>query len=425
MIVLDNSIIFTSTVKISQDLNLTGQTLAWVTNAYALTFGGFLLLGGKLGDLYGRKRLFQIGLVIFTSCSLLVSLAQNGAMIISVRALQGVGSAILAPTTLALLMDNYTGLMRTRAIAYYGATAGIGSSFGLVIGGVIASYLSWRVSFLMNVPIGIGLFLLAAFNISEQHQLASSSIDWWGIILSVSGIILLVYSINGLAYQRTAAVLAGVLLVGFVWQERHAKVPIMPLALFANNERSSALVARFFYMGAMMTYFFLTPQAMQKVFGYSPLRAAIGFLPETLPQFIFAIIAAQLANHFHNTSLLISGELMTLVGLVSSLYFQLQSGYWLGIAIPMVLIGIGQGLSLGSLTVAGVAHTSGAIAGAASGVVNTIHQIGSSVGLSVVVVLTSATVSPIKSFYQASQLMTLFVLISMIASLVILRKPHA
>lgn len=136
MILLDNSIVFTSTVKIAQDLQMDAQALAWVTNAYALTFGGLLMLGGKAGDILGRRRVFTFGLVIFTLGSLLVGLAQNGAMIIAMRALQGIGSAILAPTTLALLMDSYQGNMRTKAIAYYGATAGIGASFGLVVGGL-------------------------------------------------------------------------------------------------------------------------------------------------------------------------------------------------------------------------------------------------------------------------------------------------
>jgi len=142
MILLDNSIVFTSTVKIANDLQLNSQTLAWITNAYALTFGGFLLLGGRAGDIFGRKRVFSVGMFIFSLGSLLVGLSQNGTMIITMRAFQGVGAAILAPTTLALLMDNYTGSMLTRAIAYYGATAGLGGSIGLILGGIIASFWS-------------------------------------------------------------------------------------------------------------------------------------------------------------------------------------------------------------------------------------------------------------------------------------------
>ncbi|WP_225083768.1 MFS transporter [Lactiplantibacillus pentosus] len=175
MIILDNSIIFTSTVKIAADLNLDPQALSWVSNAYALTFGGFLLLGGRAGDLFGRKRLFLIGLVVFSLGSLLVGISTGATMIVTTRALQGLGSAILAPATLALLMDSYTGPLRMRAIAAYGATAGIGSSFGLVIGGLIASWFSWRDGFFLNVPVGILLFILAVRYIKVTTRHHSSS----------------------------------------------------------------------------------------------------------------------------------------------------------------------------------------------------------------------------------------------------------
>jgi len=154
MILLDNSIVFTSTVRIAADLHLDSQTLAWVSSAYTLTFGGFQLFGGRIGDVYGRKRVFLMGLLLFSVGSLMVGLATNSPMIIAMRAFQGVGSAILAPTTLALLLDNYQGKMRSRGIAAYGTTAGIGASFGMVLGGVITSAFSWRVGFFLNVPVG-------------------------------------------------------------------------------------------------------------------------------------------------------------------------------------------------------------------------------------------------------------------------------
>lgn len=154
MILLDNSVIFTSTVKIAQELHLNAQTLAWVSSAYTLTFGGFQLFGGRIGDVFGRKRVFLIGLVLFSFGSLMVGLSTNAAMIISMRAFQGIGSAILAPTTLALLLDSYQGTMRTRAIAAYGATAGLGASFGLILGGIITSVFSWRYGFFLECTCG-------------------------------------------------------------------------------------------------------------------------------------------------------------------------------------------------------------------------------------------------------------------------------
>lgn len=289
MIILDNSIIFTSTVKIAADLNLDPQALSWVSNAYALTFGGFLLLGGRAGDLFGRKRLFLIGLVVFSLGSLLVGISTGATMIVTTRALQGLGSAILAPATLALLMDSYTGPLRMRAIAAYGATAGIGSSFGLVIGGLIASWFSWRDGFFLNVPVGILLFILAVRYIKVTTRPAVGKIDYLGTVTSVVGFSALVYSIVGEQYQLLAAIVAVIFLVSFVLTEAKIKAPIMPLKIFADRERSSAYVARFFFMGAMLAYWFLTPQVLQQLYHFSPLQAGIAFLPMSIVQFIAAL----------------------------------------------------------------------------------------------------------------------------------------
>lgn len=421
MILLDNSIVFTSTVKIAADLNLSTQALSWVTNAYALTFGGLLMLGGRAGDVFGRRKVFLIGLTIFSIGSLLVGLATSSTMIIMMRALQGIGSAILAPTTLALLMDSYKENMRTRAIVYYGATGGLGASFGLVIGGLIASYTTWRLGFLLNVPIGIIMILLTLKFIPKSNQ-SNGKLDWLGAILSVVGIILLVYGINGAAKPVLTVILALVVLAAFVWQEQRATDPLMPLKLFKDRERSSAYVARFFFLGAMISYFFLTPQAMQNVYHFTPLMAALGFLPETIPQFIFATLVSRLNNRFTNNQILIAGELITLVGLLFAAVVGIRAGYVMAIAIPMVIIGIGQGFTLSPLTVSGVANTDAEIAGSASGVVNMVHQIGSSVGLSVITLMTASIVSPVIAYDHAVIIMTGLMLISALAAINIARK---
>jgi len=421
MILLDNSIVFTSTVKIATDLNLSTQALSWVTNAYALTFGGLLMLGGRAGDVFGRRKVFLIGLTIFSIGSLLVGLATSSTMIIMMRALQGIGSAILAPTTLALLMDSYKENMRTRAIVYYGATGGLGASFGLVIGGLIASYTTWRLGFLLNVPIGIIMILLTLKFIPKSNQ-SNGKLDWLGAILSVVGIILLVYGINGAAKPVLTVILAVVVLAAFVWQEQRATDPLMPLKLFKDRERSSAYVARFFFLGAMISYFFLTPQAMQNVYHFTPLMAALGFLPETIPQFIFATLVSRLNNRFTNNQILVVGELITLVGLLFAAVVGIRAGYVMAIAIPMVIIGIGQGFTLSPLTVSGVANTDAEIAGSASGVVNMVHQIGSSVGLSVITLMTASIVSPVIAYDHAVIIMTGLMLISALAAINIARK---
>lgn len=396
MILLDNSIVFTSTVKIAADLSLSASELSWVTNAYALTFGGLLMIGGRSGDIFGRRNVFLIGLVIFSIGSLLVGLSTNGLMIIAMRALQGIGSAILAPTTLALLMDSYRDQMRTRAIVYYGATGGLGASIGLVVGGLIASYASWRWGFLLNVSVGILMIVLTLKYIPASKKV-EGKLDWLGSILSVLGITALVYGINGASHPVPMVMTGILLLVLFVWQEKVSKHPITPLKLFKDRERSSAYIARFFFLGAMISYFFLTPQAMQQVYHFTPLMAVVGFLPETLPQFVFATLVSRLNEKFTNTQILIAGTVITLAGLVFAAVVGIQAGYWWSVAIPMVIIGIGQGFTLSPLTVAGVANTDKEIAGSASGVVNMVHQIGSSVGLSIITALTANLISPVLS----------------------------
>ncbi|ASC07673.1 MFS transporter [Pediococcus pentosaceus] len=416
MILLDNSIVFTSTVKIAADLSLSASELSWVTNAYALTFGGLLMIGGRSGDIFGRRNIFLIGLVIFSIGSLLVGLSTNGLMIIAMRALQGIGSAILAPTTLALLMDSYRDQMRTRAIVYYGATGGLGASIGLVVGGLIASYASWRWGFLLNVPVGILMIVLTLKYIPASKKV-EGKLDWLGSILSVLGITALVYGINGASHPVPMVMTGILLLVLFVWQEKVSKHPITPLKLFKDRERSSAYIARFFFLGAMISYFFLTPQAMQQVYHFTPLMAAVGFLPETLPQFVFATLVSRLNEKFTNTQILIAGTVITLAGLVFAAVVGIQAGYWWSVAIPMVIIGIGQGFTLSPLTVAGVANTDREIAGSASGVVNMVHQIGSSVGLSIITALTANLISPVLSYDHAIIIMTVFMLISVGATL--------
>lgn len=416
MILLDNSIVFTSTVKIAADLSLSASELSWITNAYALTFGGLLMIGGRSGDIFGRRNVFLIGLVIFSIGSLLVGLSTNGLMIIAMRALQGIGSAILAPTTLALLMDSYRDQMRTRAIVYYGATGGLGASIGLVVGGLIASYASWRWGFLLNVPVGILMIVLTLKYIPASKKV-EGKLDWLGSILSVLGITALVYGINGASHPVPMVMTGILLLVLFVWQEKVSKHPITPLKLFKDRERSSAYIARFFFLGAMISYFFLTPQAMQQVYHFTPLMAAVGFLPETLPQFVFATLVSRLNEKFTNTQILIAGTVITLAGLVFAAVVGIQAGYWWSVAIPMVIIGIGQGFTLSPLTVAGVANTDKEIAGSASGVVNMVHQIGSSVGLSIITALTANLISPVLSYDHAIIIMAVFMLISVGATL--------
>lgn len=424
LILLNNSLIFTSTVKISAELQMNNLMVAWISNAYALTFGGFLAFSAKLGDIIGRKKSLLTGLVIFSLASLLVGMSQSATMIISMRALQGIGASLLAPATLALLMDNYQGEQLTRAIAYYGATAGIGSSLGMIIGGLIASYMSWRAGFYLGLIVGIILIVMSILGITNQKATHGAKIDWWGTITSVIGFSGLVYSLNGSSYRLVAFIVSIVTLIIFGYIESKVEHPLMPLVVFKDNQRISALILRFFMLGASMSYFFLMPQALQKVFGFSPLMASISFLPLTVIQFIVSLYIPHLTARFSNTSVLISGVVVDTLGFVLGSVIGINSGYWWGVAFPMIFLGIGQGLIMGPATVAGVAGTSGEIAGAASGVVNTFHQIGGAVGLAFISTMINGLKGADVMIDQAQFWMVVLAIIMTVAAINILRGKH-
>lgn len=393
MIILDTSIVITGLPKIQAELGFSATHLSWIQNAYTLAFGGFLLLAARAGDILGRRRMFLVGLAVFTVASVGVGISQTITLMLVARALQGVGAAILAPSTLALLQSNFAeGPQRTRAVAYYGAAAGIGASIGLVLGGILADWLSWRVGFFINLPIGIvlGLGTIRFVRETARH---TGRFDLTGAITSTTGMFALVFGIVHSAdagwtdpLTLVSLTAAAVLLVLFVLTETRAKQPIMPLRLFANAERAGAYAARLLFLGGMVGFFFFTTQFMQGVLGFSPFQAGLGFLPMTLMNFGIALQAPRLTRRFGNGPLLAFGLALTCVGLAWLSRVGVSASYLTGVALPMVLIGIGQGCALSPLTVAGVAGVAEADAGAASGVVNVAHQLGLSLGLSISVV---------------------------------------
>lgn len=397
LILMDNSIIFTSTVKIANDLQMDDASLSWVSNAYTITFGGFLLLAGRLGDLLGRKKIFLIGLMIFGISSLLIGISQTDYQIITFRAIQGIGSAIIAPTSLALLMDTYEGKQRMRAISYYGATAGIGSSIGLLLGGWLTSVISWRSGFLINVPFTIVLIILTILYV-KQTQIKRTKIDYFGAILSVIAAMSLVYGITSNALPFL--ILGFVLIIAFVLLERRLDYALMPISLFNNSVRSGAYIGRFIFMMAMLSYWFILPQIMQEIYHYTPLQAGIGFLPLTIVNFIAAMYLPTITEKFGNTKVLLTGQVILIIGLVISAIVNPTNGYWLAIGLPMILVGLGQGWILAPLTNAGIYKVDNNIAGAASGMTNSMHQLGGPVGLSIIVLFT-AQITNITTYYHA------------------------
>lgn len=394
MIVLDTSVVLTGLPTIHKDLGFSDTGLAWVQSAYTLTFGGFLLLGGRAGDLVGRRRMLITGLILFTAASLAIGLAQSPAWMIVSRAVQGLGAAILAPSTLALLQTTFSeGPERTRAVSYYSAVAGVAASVGLVLGGVLAEWISWRVGFFINLPIGI-VMILATLRYVGETERGSGNFDIVGALTSTIGVSALVYGfIRSATAGWTDAITVGaiavalVLLGVFVFVEWRAKQPIMPLRLFANRERVGAYAARMLFLGAMIGFFFFTTLYLQSVVGFSPSFTGLAFLPATVVNFAVAMMVPQMTRRFGNARLLAAGLTCGLVGMAWLSRVSFDTNYLIGVALPMVLIGAGQGMALSPLTSSGISGVAREDAGAASGVVNVAHQTGNSLGLAVLIAI--------------------------------------
>jgi EmrB/QacA subfamily drug resistance transporter len=396
MILLDNSVIFTALPSLEADLGLAPAELAWVQDAYTLVFGGFLLLGARAGDILGRRRVFVFGLIVFAIASLLISVAPAAWWVIAARALQGIGAAVVAPSALSLLTASFEGRERSRAVAWYAATAGIGASAGMLIGGAAASWFSWRAGFVINVPIGLAMILLAPRFLPETPT-APGRFDVAGAATSTLGVGALVFALlHGAEESWTdpltlvAGALAVLLLVAFVIAESRAVQPVMPLRLFRSWERSGAYLVRLLYLGAMIGFFFFTTQYLQGVLGFTPLQAGMAFLPMTLVNFAVAMTIPRLVDRLGNVWPLIAGIVLTLAGMTWLAQLGPGTDYLAGIALPMVLIGAGQGLAFAPMTSMGVAGTAPPDAGAASGIVNTFHQVGMSLGLGILVAVATA-----------------------------------
>jgi EmrB/QacA subfamily drug resistance transporter len=397
LILLDVSILMAALPRIHRDLGFSATGLSWVQNAYTLAFGGLLLLGARAGDLLGRRRMFVVGIGLFAAASLAVGLAQSPTWMIAARAVQGVGAAILAPSTLALLSTSFPeGPQRTRAMAAYGALAGIGTSIGLILGGVLTETLSWRVGFFINVPVGLAAILAAPryLDESERHP---GRLELAGALSSTLGVSALVYGIVRSAdagWTNTvtiAALVVGVLLVGlFVLGQQRTAEPLVPLRLFASRERAGAYSARFLFNGAMLSFYFFMTQYLQGVSGDSPLQAGLAFLPVTIAAFAAATATPRLIRRQSNALLAVAGCAAMLIGTAWMSRVSADTAYLTGIALPMIIFGIGQGLGLSTLTTAGMAGVASEDAGVAGGLVNVAHHLGGALGLGILVTVFAA-----------------------------------
>ena len=392
MVILDATVVNIALPEIERGLNFSATSLSWVMNGYTLTFGGLLLLGGRAGDILGRRRMFLAGISLFTLASLAGGLATSAGLLLAARAVQGVGGALASPAVLALIVGSFAeGRERTRALAIYTGVVTGGASLGLVLGGVITEWLSWRWVLFINVPIGL-IALAAAPRFVTETPRQPGRFDVAGALTSTLGMASLVYAFiraaasgwgDGLA--AGAFVLAVVLLAAFLLTETRAPQPITPLRLFADVSRSGSYVARLLLVAGMMGMFFFLTQFLQDVLGFSPLRAGIAFLPMTIMVFGVSRAAPRLMVRAGPRVMMIAGMVPVIIGMAWLSRVSPGTGYWTGVIGPMVLLGGGMGTVFVPLTTASLAGVQPAESGAASSMVNVMQQIGGALGLAVLV----------------------------------------
>jgi EmrB/QacA subfamily drug resistance transporter len=391
MVVLDGTIVNIALHDIRSALGFSPEGLSWVVNAYTLTFGGLLLLGARAGDLLGRRRVFLAGIALFTLASLAGGFAQTPAELLAARAVQGVGGALASPSALALLMTMFRqGRERTRAIGLYTAVSIGGAAVGLIAGGMLSEWASWRWVLFVNVPIGAALIALSGVLPETPRQ--RGRFDLTGALTSTLGMTALVYGFvhaasDGWSTAGTIGSFAAglLLLAAFVVTELRAPAPITPLRLFADRTRSSSYLARLLLVAGMMGMFFFLTQFLRGVLGYSDLTTGFAFLPLTAIVFASSQFSARvLVDRIGAHRVLIVGITFSTLGMLWLTQLGEHSGY-LAIVGPLLIFGLGNGLAFVPLTTASLDGVAPSDAGAASGLVNVMQQVGGSLGLAVLV----------------------------------------
>ena len=394
MIILDMTVVNIALPHIQSSLHFSSTSLSWVANGYTLTSGGLLLLGGRAGDILGRRRMFVIGITIFTLASLTGGLANSAGMLLASRAVQGVGGALAAPAVLALIVSSFPeGKERTKALGIYMGVITGGSSLGLVLGGVITEWLSWRWVLFINVPIGVAVVAITPLFVSETPR-QPGRFDLTGAVTSTAGVSALVYGFiraasNGWGDRLAigAFVLAVALLALFIVTETRARQPITPLRLFADVSRSGSFAARLFLIAGMFGMFYFLTQFLQRVMGFSPLRAGIAFLPMTVALFAVSRAAPKIMPRLGVKPMMIVGMLPTIAAMAWLSQVSAATGYWAGVFGPMMLLGLGMGLVFVPLTTASLAGVPPKDSGAASAMLNMLQLVGGSLGLAILVVV--------------------------------------
>ena len=392
MVVLDATITNVALPSIQEDLDFSQGSLQWVINSYTLVFGGFLLLGGRAGDLFGRKRIILAGVVIFTVASLANGLSQSGEMLIACRALQGLGAALVSPAALSIITTTFAeGEDRAKALGVWSAIAAGGAAFGLLLGGILTDLLSWEWIFFVNVPIGIAAFLLSLRYVPESvAPERPDTVDLPGAISVTAGLMVLVFALvkaqdYGWGSARTLGLgaVAVALLAAFVFIESRSKAPLIRLGIFRSRNISGANTVMLFVIGGMYAFFFLVSLYVQQVLGYSPLEAGLAFLPFTLGIIVGAGVSQPIARRIPVHFIALIGIGLAVLGLVI-LRGAGVDGTYLGNLLPGIIpMSIGMGMTFLPLTLVATTGVSASDAGLASGLFNTSQQVGGALGLAV------------------------------------------
>jgi EmrB/QacA subfamily drug resistance transporter len=402
MVVLDIAIVNVALPTIKTDLRFSEQNLQWVISAYAIFFGGFLLLGGRLADVFGRRRLFVLGLVLFAGSSLLCGLAWSEGSLIAFRALQGLGGALLAPAALSILSTTFReGRERNLALGIWGAASGSGGAAGVLLGGVLTSYLGWSWIFFINVPVGLAVVALAPAYLAESRsELRHRHFDVAGAASVTGGLMLLVYALtgatrNGWGSATTVGLLAvsAALLAAFIGIEFRSAAPLLPLRIFRLRSVAAANTTGLLVAAVGFSQFFLLTLYMQQVLQYSAVQTGVAFAAITLTVVVFSNVAQVLVTRFGVRSVLTAGLLTTAAAQALLLRLPVHGHYFWDLFPAFLLIGLGLATSFVPVAIAGLSGVPAADAGVASGLINASRQIGGAIGL--------AAVSTIAATYTA------------------------
>ncbi|HJU97735.1 MAG TPA: MFS transporter [Jiangellaceae bacterium] len=387
MIVLDASVVNIALPSIQADLGFSDANLSWVVTAYVLAFGGLMLLGGRLGDLLGRRRIFMVGIAVFTLASFLGGIAQGEATLLIARALQGVGAAIASPTALALITTTFpAGPPRNRAMAVYAAMSGMGAAIGLIVGGSLTE-VSWRWTLFINIPIGILLLVLVPRFLGESPR-QHGQFDFAGAAVGTAGLVSLVYGLTHAASHEwtspttiiTLALGIGLLLL-FVAAESRTEHPLLPMRILADRTRAVSFVSMLIMGAAIFSMFFFISLFVQQVLGYSPLKAGIAFLPFTAGIIVAAQTASALASRVDPRWIAGVGALVSAVGMWGYTQLDVDSTYVADL-LPWILVqSVGMGLVFVPLTLTAVSRVAREDSGVGSAVLNTMQQVGGALGL--------------------------------------------